>query len=190
MSASAGYSYEDPVTKQTFYYPEGLKEMPKEISLSELPWEPVQPFRVEVVDRKPEKDRDDELAMRADFSSHIPSVDTIKRRAKYRPNLWFNFIPRHQRFMLLMTYGPAEQGYDVDSDKVGFEFFGCFESLEEVADHIAMIRTHNPHGVFLHFHTLDVGMGKRIGNAVCCEIRLIHLQICLLPTMVQARPSI
>jgi hypothetical protein len=36
-----------------------------------------------------------------------------------------------QRWMILFTYGPQSKGdFDVDSEIMGFEFFGCFETRE------------------------------------------------------------
>ncbi len=141
---------------------EKLDKIPEEISLSKVPWIAPDPYVKENYDRKPEKDIHDEMALRADFTSHTPSLDVIKRRAQYRPQLWFNCIPRDQRFMIITTYGPEEQGYDIDSEKIGFEFFGCFETYEQVAEQIRYIREFNPHAAFITLHTIDVGTGKRI----------------------------
>lgn len=137
------------------------KKIPPEISLSEAEWVEPEPFKPENLNRKPLTDRDEEIAIQADFSARIPSAEVVKQRAKYRPSLWFNLIPRNQRYMIFTTYGPDDR-FDIESQQIGFEFFGCFETLEEAAEQIRCIRSMNPHAVFLRFHTVDVGMGKRI----------------------------
>jgi hypothetical protein len=138
-----------------------IAQIPPELSLSKLPWEKIEE-KVENLNRKVEPDRDDEFALRADFTNNTPNLETVKRRAKYRPNLWFNLIPRDQRYWLFMTYGPAEQGYDVDSEQIGIEFFGAVETLEQAGQQIEAIRHYNPHAVFLTIHVVDIGSGKRI----------------------------
>lgn len=181
----ASYMYQDPITKKVLEYPEGLKEIPKEISLSKLPWVSPGPFEKEKPHMvRPEPDKDDAIALKEDFSTHTPSVEVLKRRAKYRPHLWFNFIPRDQRFMILTTYGPESEGYDINSPKIGFEFFGCFETLEQVAEQIQCIRHYNTHAVFLNFHVVEVGNGKRVqlpppndGSTKTTHLNKMHHQI-------------
>jgi len=136
--------------------------IPQGLSLSKVAWVSPGEYRKENYNRKPESNIDDEMALKVDFTKSNPPSDVIRRRAKYRPHMWHNFIPKSQRFMIFTTYGPEEQGYDIDSPKIGFEFFGCFEDLEQVKHQILTIRKYNPHAVFLTFHTVDVGMGKRI----------------------------
>lgn len=81
----------------------------------------------------------------------------------YRPHLWHNCVPKEQRFMVLTTYGPQSEGpYDIDSDVVGFEPFGSFETIQEAEQQIQVVREMNPHAVFIPMHTLDVGNGKRV----------------------------
>jgi hypothetical protein len=63
----------------------GAYEAPKvEETNSRKPWIHPKPRRSERYTRRPEKDPQDEMALRADFETANPSVDTIRRRAKYR----------------------------------------------------------------------------------------------------------
>lgn len=133
-----------------------------EISLSSIEWVQTEKYKKENYNRKCEPNIDDEMALKFDFANKVPPIDIVKSRAKYRPELWFNCIPTEQRFMIITTYGPENEGYDINSEKIGFDFFGCFQTLNEVSQQIEKIRNLNPHAVFLTFHVLDIGMGKRI----------------------------
>lgn len=139
----------------------GPNDIPsREETLSDLPWIPSKPRMKENYNRKPEKDRDDEMALREDFERNNPTLDTVKRRAQYREHLDFNCLPESQKHILLTTYGPGPQ-FDIQAEESGFRVWGSFGNLKECRMAIARIRKLNPHAVFFPIHIVDLD-GKPI----------------------------
>lgn len=100
-----------------------------EESRSSVPWAPPKKFKPEVYTTRPEKDSRDEMALKANFETSNPNIDTIRRRANHRPHLDFNCLPPNQRFIIITCYGPGPD-YDIEADKVGFQVWGVYESVK------------------------------------------------------------
>ncbi|CAH6421202.1 Hypothetical protein UVM_LOCUS404 [uncultured virus] len=106
-------------------------------------------------ERRAEPDFRDEMALRFDLSKSNPDLDTLQRRAVWRPHLDARCLPFGQRFMLLTTYGP-DPAFDVQAPQVGFINWGGFASEQEAADHIAEVRERNPHAAFYTMHICEM----------------------------------
>lgn len=134
-------------------------EVWKEIMKSEKKWVEPKFIPRENHQRKTEPDIFDEMALKTDFANSNPELDTVKRRAVFRPQLDFTCLPSDQKFILLTTWGPTSE-YDIKADKTGFQVWGSFENEQQCAEQIAYIRQVNPHAVFVPI--TPVQLGKRI----------------------------
>jgi hypothetical protein len=129
----------------------------RSLSASRVPWTEPRKSIKENHNRRAERDRYDEMALRANFATKNPDIDTIRRRAKHRENLDYHCLPEGQVFLLLTTYGPDKNLFDIEADHVGFRPWGVFETLQECEEHVALIRETNPHAVFFDIHSVQLG---------------------------------
>lgn len=126
------------------------------LTQSKLPWVDVKPREPEPKTRPLHKDQNTEMALRFDFENQNPPLEIIRERTVYRPELDFNCLPTGQNWILLTTFGPDPNLYDIPRKQSGFWFWGAFENLEACEKQIKYIKNKNPHIVFLPIHPLEL----------------------------------
>lgn len=104
----------------------------------------------------------DKLAVQSSFrKTGDVDLETLKRRATFRPNMNYSCLPEGQNFIVISTIGPKEQGYDIDGEKVGVWFWGAFPDKEIAVAHMEeIVLEKNPHSMFIPFHLIELKTGR------------------------------
>ena len=110
---------------------------------------------IRATDHTPE----DYCAMKADIGESEPSIETMKLRAVYRSRYDFHLRKESERFIVVTTYGPDPEKFDIEDEEVGFEVWGFASSIKEAGERIMYIRKTNPHAIMYPMRLLS-NLGK------------------------------
>lgn len=122
-------------------------------------WDPPTPQARPTPARRPAApDPEDERALRFDLEAHVPSLDTVERRARWRPEYDYPCLPARQRFVVFTSLGPDER-HDVAASQTGVRLWGMFETMPQAAAHVRNVRAANPHAVWFPLHVVDASWG-------------------------------